>query len=849
MKKVLLLFFTIVLFFNSYLYAEIKIYISYYGYYLTGSKAFICNIPFSGFFIKDAENGKVVYNGKLTKSIIKDKATGENSYIGDFTELRKEGKFFIELYEGIKSDTFKISTEVYNLVFQKVLHGLFSQRCGMELDKKFISCWSHDKCHWDDADILEYDGSILGHRDFVGGWHDAGDFGKYSNNGAYTAGFLLESYQIFKDNISSDRLNIAESGNGIPDILDEAKYEIDFLLKMQRDDGAVYHQLRSKGYGAFIMPEKDPDIRYTMPVSSASTAATGALFALGARIYREYLPEFSDTLMSRALLSWDFLEKYPAGVYYNLPPGVEEGGYPDRNFKAEKFWLACELFINTGEEKYRDYINEYVNRYNPLKFYSSWDNPSNFGGISYLVNEFENKDSDINTILLNNLRSLCDKTVAHIDSDGFLCPIEYYDYGWGSNLFVLDLGFDLVVGSRILNEDKYFEYATNAISYMLGRNINDKIFITGEHPREVKHPHHSQCIADKIELPVEGLVVEGPDGSIYDDPVLPQYFTRSTPPAKCYIDDDGSWASNEPDINLFGAMLALLSGYVSFYDNIQVPEVVLNSPLDDYLEINEDDSLIFNYNLNLSDSIKFVFRINGKTYYKLDSYYSDTLNFSFKFGNSFVGNNIVELIFYNKNYIYKNFVKEIVVNDINFAPEINFITKDTVVYVEDTLNIEFDITDKDNDMVLVYLYKDGKLIKSSLASRFSSYQYIPSNDDLGAHIFKIKANDGTYVVYDSIVVQTLSPTSINESDNLCNSVLIYPTVFKDFIIIDNLPAGKSCNLEIFNLLGKLVYRERVCVFNKLVLSSTKLSDLSSGIYFIRIDLGKQVITHKIIKIK
>ncbi len=560
MKKNIILY--SIIFYISLISTTIaKIYTNLIGYKPDSKKIFISDIPFDSFYVKDINNN-IIYKGNFSKKYKNYSIAGIDAYVADFSSIKDTGIFYIQI-KSQKSEPFAIKPNIYNKYYYKVLKGLFYQRCGMDLEPKFAGKFSHKKCHLNDAIILNEKGKPEKHKNTTGGWHDAGDFGKYSNNAAYTLGYIFLSYLLWGNKMQNDNTNIPESGNNIPDILDEAKYELLFLLKMQREDGAVYHKLTPKDYSDLIMPEDNTSKRYIMPVTSVSTASVGACFATASIIFKNFDSQFADTLLNRAKLAWSFMKKQKKILKCKNPPGVVTSGYFDDNPSDEFFWLASALFINNPDNN--NYKTEIINYIKNHKLFSKpgfWNNMENFGSFLLLLNNKLISQSNYNTII-NALQNYTTTLIHKMDIDPFGIGLDSSEYIWGSNLYVMDNGFILSTASTILKNKKLKHYAQNCINYMLGLNINKKIFITGSNNNEVKHPHHAQSIADNIKEPVPGLVIEGANKNLHDDETLWKILKPDTPPAKCYIDHQDSWASNENDINLSGAFIALIASFLN----------------------------------------------------------------------------------------------------------------------------------------------------------------------------------------------------------------------------------------------------------------------------------------------
>ena len=187
----------------------------------------------------------------------------------------------------------------------------------------------------------------------MGGWHDAGDYGKYTGPGAVAAAHLLYAWKLFPDGCS-EALNITETGNGIPDILNEARYELNWLLQMQRSDGSFHHKLTKAHFAPFIMPQQDLEPEYLMPVTHCATGAACACLALASRVYRTFDPSFSGRLLSASRQAWNWLEANPDFKPFQNPEGVRTGQYGDKSDTDERFWAACELYAATENREYRE---------------------------------------------------------------------------------------------------------------------------------------------------------------------------------------------------------------------------------------------------------------------------------------------------------------------------------------------------------------------------------------------------------------------------------------------------------------------------------------------------------------
>ena len=172
-----------------------------------------------------------------------DPASGDSVALVDLGDL-PEGSY--TLSQGEEERKILVSREPFRALTNALVKGMYYQRCGIELEEKYAGVYKHPACHtgvqrlYSDPDVIV---------DAHGGWHDAGDYGKYVGPGAVAAAHMLYAW-YFYPKACRDELNIPESGNGVPDILNECRYELEWMMRMQREDGALYHKLTKKNFGA-----------------------------------------------------------------------------------------------------------------------------------------------------------------------------------------------------------------------------------------------------------------------------------------------------------------------------------------------------------------------------------------------------------------------------------------------------------------------------------------------------------------------------------------------------------------------------------------------------------------------
>jgi endoglucanase len=291
-------------------------------------------------------DGSKAIDGDATGPV-ENRDTRERLYVADFSALDAPGEYRLEIPGVGRSAPFRIGEGVYREPFVAVTRGMSLWRCGTAVRGTHGGhVFAHAACHTDDAwlDV------VLGRHeraDGVGGWHDAGDYNKYVVNAGVTVGAMFRAWEDFGPRIRDIGLDIPESGDTTPDFLDELRWELEWLLKMQAPDGSVYHKLSTKRFGGFVLPERERDERYFTPWSSAATADLVAMTAQAARHFRPYDTAFADRCLEAARKGRAFLEAHPKDHPADLK-GFATGGYQTGD-ADDRLWAAAELWETTGE--------------------------------------------------------------------------------------------------------------------------------------------------------------------------------------------------------------------------------------------------------------------------------------------------------------------------------------------------------------------------------------------------------------------------------------------------------------------------------------------------------------------
>jgi len=539
------------------------------GFYPDGPKTAIISelTPAATFQILNQNDGKLVYQGKLVTSALP-ALNGKHTQIADFSSFKQSGRYLLYV-EGLgKSYPFLIGPRVYAALGRAAIKAFYYQRASAELVEKNASIWHRKLGHPDDAvrihpsaaSELRPAGMVISASK---GWYDAGDYNKYIVNSGVTMGTLLSLYEDFPDFGRSQNLNIPESGNGIPDVLNEVIWNLRWMLAMQDpEDGGVYNKLTNADFDGMVMPNASKTTRYVVQKGTAATLDFAAVAAQAGRILKAYnrqVPGLADSCLKAAVKAWKWAKQYPDIAYnqrqmnQNFKPEIHTGGYGDHNFTDEWIWAAVELQLSTGDSRYYDAISLFPDEAMPLP---SWNNVRLMGYYSLIRKQREVKGVALRDLpaLKRRVVEMADRFLKDVNQTAYQVPFgkTSAEFGWGSNSMAANQGIALLQAYLLSGDDKYKRAAMADLDYLLGRNASGYAYVTGFGWKSPMHPHHRPSAADGILAPVPGLLVGGPNPGNQDGVALP-----SKVPDEAYVDHQSSYASNEIAIN-WNAPLAYL---------------------------------------------------------------------------------------------------------------------------------------------------------------------------------------------------------------------------------------------------------------------------------------------------
>jgi endoglucanase len=542
---------------------QLAIKVDQVGYPLDGPKVAMVSASATSFEVRRSSDNISVFNGKLSAAAT-DADSGDRLQTVDFSALRQAGRYYLEIPGVGRSWDFAIGPKVFEHTYTMAMRGFYGQRCGtaVDLGPEFPG-YSHPACHLHGE--FSPSSGTQGPRNNPGGWHDAGDYGRYAVNSGISTGTLLWTWELFGQKIKDISLHIPETGNGTPDILNEARWNLEWMLKMQDEDGGVWHKQTSSNFSGFVAPEADTlpsEVIGTGTAPFKSTCATADLAAVGAiaaRVYRPYDAKFAAQALAAAGKAWAWTEKYP-NVAFRNPAGVSTGEYGDKNCRDERLWAAAELWRTTGEAQYHDFFLK-----NYAEFLPGLDSPpaENWGSVeamglwTYALSTRPGADAKVVRTIRERTVAAAQAVVECTRANPYHVSLKASDYVWGSNGVAASYGAYLLIANVFQPSPAFVDAARDNLHYLLGRNTFSLSWVTqvGEHPYE--HPHHRPSAA-RGGAPWPGLLSGGPNAG-RQDAVLAA-LPKDLPPAKVYADQLASYASNEIAINWQASLVFLLAG-------------------------------------------------------------------------------------------------------------------------------------------------------------------------------------------------------------------------------------------------------------------------------------------------
>lgn len=489
------------------------------------------------------------FEGRTEKRVVTE-AAGETDYIADISAIQKPGIYGIRAKGAGESDYFAVGENVYEECLRKTLYMFYLQRCGQELTREEAGDYAHPACH--DTAALIYGTNEK--KEVNGGWHDAGDYGRYVGPGAMAVAQLLMAYEQYDKLGDFCETPVAEE-SVFPPILEEIKYELDWMLKMQNEKGELYHKVTCRNFCGYVMPEKETDELVLSPPSVTATADFAAACAMAVRIYEPYDKEYAIALEKASRKAYEAMKQMDMPGGFKNPEGIVTGEYGDGCDEDERYWAAAELYKAFGDEGYRKDFEEIASR----KVYQGygWEHMGSYGNAAYLSSGRE-LDKTIKENIEASMIGHGEDLYKASQGNGYGVSLKRGEYIWGSNLLAANNGIQLLDAYHLTGEQKYYEAAWEQLHYLLGRNPKGVCYVTGLGNCPVVNPHHRPSAAVGKAMP--GMLSGGPCDWMADELAKDLLEPNAVPPAKCFLDMLGSYSTNEITIYWNSALICLLAG-------------------------------------------------------------------------------------------------------------------------------------------------------------------------------------------------------------------------------------------------------------------------------------------------
>jgi endoglucanase len=524
------------------------------GYYPNSTKEFVVVGMSKGKFEVVDELDNTVLSGELTPQG-NWALSGETVALGDFSKLQAPGKYAVVVDGKLYSHPFEVNTSIYNAPLNAAVKSYYYQRASIAIETQFGGTYARAAGHPDDqVSYHPSSGKSTGTRNSPGGWYDAGDYGKYVVNAAFSVGQMLNLLEQYPSAVPDGALNIPESGNDKSDLLDELKYELDWLMTMQDEDGGVFFKLTAKTFSAFIMPEAYDLERFIIGKATASSLDFAAVMAQASRVYMDTDPNWSEEALAASKQAYDWASKNPE-IYFKNPVDVVTGEYGDTTLTDEFYWASTELYLSTKEDYYLQYL---LDNEEPIEHQltNSWMFFVRNNAFHSLLEHLESIDPALATRTKNGQIKLANDILAKIDKNPYHIGLDIYE--WGSNSDMLNQALILCHAHGLTGDDKYLQGVEQTVDYIFCKNALGYSFLTGFGAQQGMFPHHRPSGADGIAIPVPGFILGGPNGDKQD---AEHVMYRYEEPARSFEDVEASFASNEVCIN-WNAPAIYVLGYL-----------------------------------------------------------------------------------------------------------------------------------------------------------------------------------------------------------------------------------------------------------------------------------------------
>lgn len=552
------------------------------GYFTTGPKVAVYPTKKDegrfNWTLYDLNGGEEVASGKTEKPFLDD-ASGDYVNIIDFSDFETEGEFYF-LIDSVLSEPFAVGNNIYRHLSKDSMNYFYKSRVGIEIESRLAGgeAWARPAGHVTDEMVTGFKGIDAQETEWFGtdytldvskGWYDAGDFGKYVVNSGIANWTITNIHDVLPSYFVDGAMKIPEADNNVPDVLDEARWNMEFILGMQVPEGypqagMAHHKVHNVHWATIpaVPPTNfDNDInhtnsdsgRYLMPPSSAATLNLAATAAQSARVWKEYDSEFANECLIAAERAWIAALDNEQFFYGNIP-GDGGGNYDDSNILDEFFWAAAELYVTTGKPEYYEFITssplygETVELNPEGESAIAWPSVATLGRMTLALVDNNLSDDEV-AHFTAQIIEMADFYYEFTMQEGYRVPLP--KYVWGSNSSALNNALIMAYAHIFTGEEKYLDGVIYTMDYILGRNALNFSFVSGYGEISMSHPHHAFW-ADQPDYnfpPVpKGVICGGPNEAPVDNAaMMPKVIEQAI--SKRYTDNFNSYSTNEVAIN------------------------------------------------------------------------------------------------------------------------------------------------------------------------------------------------------------------------------------------------------------------------------------------------------------
>lgn len=555
--------------------------------------------------------------------------SGDRGWWFDFSSVQTPGNYYVyDPVNNFSSYEFDIREDIYSSILEATGRMFYYNRCGMGKSEPFAEAnWTDGMNFAQDqnARFVDDPNNVSLYRDVSGGWFDAGDYNKYVNYTNNTLHDLLWAYQQAPD-VFTDNWNIPESGNNIPDILDEIKWELDWLLKMVNPDGRVHMKVGSIDFSEneSSPPSANTDPRYYGPTCSSAEIATAGMFAHASIVFSQIsgMESYATNLETQAENVWQQvlvkLNNNTLEINCDQALTSSDSDEDADQQRSDAFSAAIYLYALTGNSSYGNYIMNNTADSGPLEI-GAWDNyhlPEIDALLYYttLSNANVALSQDIITSFSNDIDNNWNTYYGWTENDLYRSFMPDWSYHWGSNSPKAAFGvLNYVIEEYNVNSSlDFIKRQKETLHYFHGVNPLNKCYLSNMSSygaeNSVQELYHTWFFDGTVwdnattELgPAPGFVTGGPNQTYTANTNLSPPYNQ--PAQKSYLDfntswPDNSWEITEPAIYYNAIYLRLLSQMVT------LPEGEVSLSLKTILEGPYDENnQLMNDGLRVNDEI------------------------------------------------------------------------------------------------------------------------------------------------------------------------------------------------------------------------------------------------------